>query len=152
MRRNFPVRDWPKESASDIGRAQTRAPRLLCQPPVSRSGDADRGIVGVFTPRVLRRFSRLAYQGYLRLISASASNLIGKPIEESAQDLGERHTAEMLGGNPGALFQGLPFPQRPGTDEAGDSFRTLPPSVSRREAKQKVNGAAGAVPRVGVRR
>ncbi len=88
----------------------------------------------------------------LRLTSASASNLIGKPIEESAQDLGERHTAEMLGGNPGTLFQGLSFPQRPGTDEAGDSFRTLPPSVSHREAKQKVNGVAGAVPRVGVRR
>ena len=88
----------------------------------------------------------------LRLTSAGAANLIGKPTEESAQDLGERHTAEMLGGNPGALFQGLPFPQRPGTDEAGDSFRTVPPSVSHREARQKVNIAAGAGPRAGVRR
>ena len=88
----------------------------------------------------------------LRLISAGAANLIGKPTEESPHDLGERHTAEMLGGNPGALFQGLPFPQRPGTDKAGDSFRTVPPSVPHREAKQKVSGAAGAGPRVGVRR
>ena len=88
----------------------------------------------------------------LRLTSASASNRIGKPIEESAQDWGERHTADLLGGNPGALFQGLPFPQRPGTDEASDSFRTVPPSVTHREARQKVSGAAGAGPRVGVRR
>lgn len=58
----------------------------------------------------------------------------------------------MLGGNPGALFQGLPFPQCPGTDEAGASCRTVAPSVSHREASQKVSGAAGAVPRVGVRR
>ena len=88
----------------------------------------------------------------LRLTSAGAANLIGKPTEEGAHDLGERHTAEMLGGNPGAPFQGLPFPQRPGTDKAGDSFRTVPPSVPHREAKQKVSGAAGAGPRVGVRR
>ena len=53
---------------------------------------------------------------------------------------------------PGALFLGLPFPQCPGTDEADASCRTVPPSVSHREASQKLSGAAGAVPRVGVRR
>ena len=37
----------------------------------------------------------------LRLTSAGAANLIGKPTEESPHDLGERHTAEMLGGTPG---------------------------------------------------
>ena len=65
----------------------------------------------------------------VRLTSAGASNRIGKPTGESARDLGERHTAEMLGGDPGTLFQGLPLPQCPGTDEAGASCRIVPPSV-----------------------
>ena len=85
----------------------------------------------------------------LRLTSAGAANLIGKPTEESAHDLGERHTAEMLGGNLGALFQGLPFPQRPGTDKAGDSFRPVPPSVRDRGSKQKSKWCRGRRPESG---